>query len=128
MNPRWLNIVATVIVGVLLVLSGTLVIDTMFSGLNAAQTALWLAAALVLGALIAGAWFRLTRPRRPARPPHPRATMTEAERMNWRMPPLALLKPVDWSAGTKLGILVLRAYLVISVLLLIVKAIQIGQG
>ena len=54
--------------------------------------------------------------------------MTEAERMSWRMPPLALLKPVQWSAGTKLGILLLRAYLVISVLLLIVKAIQIGQG
>ena len=128
MNPRWLNIVATVIVGVLLVLSGTLVIDTMFSGLNAAQTALWLAAALVLGALTAGAWFRLTRSRRPARPPHPGTTMTQAERMNWRMPPLALLKPVEWSAGTKLGILMLRAYLVISVLLLIVKAVQIGQG
>ena len=38
----------------LVVLSGTLVIDTLFSGLNAAQTALWLAAALVLGALAAG--------------------------------------------------------------------------
>jgi len=112
----------------LLVLSGTLVIDTMFSGLNAAQTALWLAAALILGALTAGAWARLTRSRRPVRPPHPRATMTEAERMNWRMPPLALLKPVQWSAGTKLAMLVLRAYLVISVLLLIVKAIRIGQG
>src|SRR5690349_23651843 len=71
MDPRWLNIVATVIVGVLLVLSGTLVIDTMFSGLNAAQTSLWLAAALVLGALIAGAWFRLTRSRRPERAPPP---------------------------------------------------------
>ena len=128
MNPRWLNTVATVIIGVLLVLSGTLVIDTLFSGLNAARTALWLAAALVLGALIAGAWIRLTRSRRPARPPHPRATMTEAERMSWRMPPLALLKPVQWSTGTKLAILVLRAYLVISVLLLIVKAVQIGQG
>jgi Mn2+/Fe2+ NRAMP family transporter len=127
MNPRWLNIVATIIVGVLLALSGTLVIDTMFSGLNAAQTALWLAAALVLGALIAGAWLRLTRSQRPARPPHPRTTMTGAERMSWRMPPLTLLKPVQWSAGTKLGILVLRAYLVISVLLLIVKAVQIGQ-
>ena len=54
--------------------------------------------------------------------------MTEAERMNWRMPPLALLKPVQWSAGTKLAILVLRGYLVISVLLLIVKAIQLGTG
>jgi hypothetical protein len=128
MNPRWLNVVATFIVGVLLVLSGTLVIDTMFSGLNAAQTALWLAAALILVALAAGAWMRLTRSRRPARPPHPRTTMTEAERMSWRMPPLALLKPVQWSAGTKIGMLVLRAYLVVSVLLLIVKAIQIGRG
>jgi hypothetical protein len=35
---------------------------------------------------------------------------------------------VQWSSGTKLAILVLRAYLVISVLLLIVKAVQIGQG
>jgi hypothetical protein len=128
MNPRWLNVVATVIVGVLLVLSGTLVIDTMFSGLNAARTALWLAAALLLGALAAAAWMRLTRSRRPARPAHPRATMTEAERMSWRMPPLALLKPVQWSAGTKLAMLVLRGYLVISVLLLIVKAVQIGRG
>jgi len=100
----------------------------MFSGLNAARTALWPAAALVLGALIAGAWFRLTRSRRPARAPHPRTTMTQAERMNWRMPPLALLKLAEWSAGTKLGILMLRAYLVISVLLLVVKAVQIGQG
>jgi hypothetical protein len=54
--------------------------------------------------------------------------MTEAERMSWRMPPLALLQPVQWSAGTKIGILVLRGYLVISVLLLIVKAVRIGQG
>jgi hypothetical protein len=126
LNPRWLNIVATFIVGVLLVLSGTLVIDTIFAGLNAARTALYLAAALIGGALVTGAWLRLTRSRRPARPPHPRAAMTEAERLSWRMPPLALLKPVRWSAGTKLAILVLRAYLVISVLLLIIKAVQIG--
>ena len=128
MNRAWLNVVATVIVGVLLVLSGTLVIDTMFSGLNAAQTALWVAAALIGGALIAGVWFWLTRSRRPERPPSPRATMSAAERMSWRMPPLALIKPVQWSAGTKLAMLVLRGYLVISVLLLIIKAIQIGQG
>jgi Mn2+/Fe2+ NRAMP family transporter len=126
MNPRWLNVVATVIVGVLLVLSGTLVIDTMFAGLNAGQTALWIAVALVGGTLVAGAWLRLTRSRRPARSPHPRSTMTATERTSWRMPPLALLKPVQWSPSTKLAVLVLRGYLVISVLLLIVKAIQIG--
>ena len=54
--------------------------------------------------------------------------MPRAERSTWRMPPLALLKPVTWSPGTKLGMLVLRGYLVISVLLLIVKAVQLSGG
>ena len=44
------------------------------------------------------------------------------------MPPLALLKPVEWSAGTKLGMSMLRGYLVVSVILLIVKAVQLGTG
>jgi hypothetical protein len=42
------------------------------------------------------------------------------------MPPLALLKPVQWSTGRKVAMLALRSYLVISVLLLIVKAVQLG--
>ena len=54
--------------------------------------------------------------------------MTAAEREQWRMPQLALLKPVEWSSGIKLGMLMLRGYLVISVLLLIVKAIRLGTG
>jgi hypothetical protein len=52
--------------------------------------------------------------------------MSPAERLNWRMPPLTLLKPVRWSTGTKLAVLGLRGYLVISVLLLIVKAVQLA--
>jgi Mn2+/Fe2+ NRAMP family transporter len=128
LNPRWLNIVASFIIGVLLMLSGTLVITTLFSGLNAAEVAIWLAAGLVAGSALAGAWLWRTRNRRPAHEPHPRATISAAERMNWRMPPLALLKPVEWSSGTKLGVLLLRGYLVVSVLLLIVKAVQLGGG
>ena len=34
-NPRWLNILAAIIVGVLVDLSGTLVITTLFSHLSA---------------------------------------------------------------------------------------------
>jgi len=127
-NPRWLNILAAFIVGVLVMLSGTLVITTLFSHLNALLTAIWLSAALAAGALIYVGWQRVTRSRRPARPPHPTAGMSPAERMNWRMPPLALLKPVQWSSSTKLAMLMLRGYLIISVLLLVVKAIQIGTG
>jgi Mn2+/Fe2+ NRAMP family transporter len=126
-NPRWLNVVACFIIGVLLVLSGTLVITTLFSSFDAIKVAIGLAIALAAFAALAGAWFRLTRNRRPARVPHPRTTMSAAERESWRMPPLALLKPVQWSPATKMAVLTLRGYLVISVLLLIVKAVQIGH-
>jgi len=128
MNPRWLNILATFIIGVLLVLSGTLVVTTLFSNLDALKVAIWIAVGLVAVAALAGGWFWLTRNRRPAPQPHPRATMTEAERLNWRMPPIALLKPAEWSTGRKVALLMLRGYLVISVLLLIVKAVQLGHG
>jgi Mn2+/Fe2+ NRAMP family transporter len=128
LNPRWLNFLAVFIIGVLLMLSGTLVVTTLFSSLNALTTAIWITVALVAGAAVAGAWLWLTRNRRPPHPPHPRTTMSPAERMNWRMPPLTLLKPVQWSPGTKLSMLMLRGYLVVSVLLLIVKAVQVGTG
>jgi hypothetical protein len=54
--------------------------------------------------------------------------MSEAERLAWRMPPIALLKPAEWSTGRKVALLTLRGYLVISVLLLIVKAVRLGGG
>jgi Mn2+/Fe2+ NRAMP family transporter len=127
-NRRWLNVLAAFIVGVLIVLSGTLVITTLFSSLPAGATALWVAVFIVAAALVFGVYLRLTRSRRPPRPPHPRTLMTAAEREQWRMPQLALLKPVEWSSGIKLGMLMLRGYLVISVLLLIVKAIRLGTG
>ncbi|WP_449341769.1 hypothetical protein [Streptomyces andamanensis] len=42
------------------------------------------------------------------------------------MPPLALLKPVTWSPGMRLGMSLLRGYLVVAALLLLVKAVQLG--
>ncbi len=42
------------------------------------------------------------------------------------MPPLALLERPRWSTGRKAGMMLLRAYLVVAVLLLIVKATQLG--
>ncbi|MBV9207758.1 MAG: Nramp family divalent metal transporter [Actinobacteria bacterium] len=128
LNPRWLNVLSSFIIGVLLVLSGTLVVTTLFTHLGALQVAIWIAVGLVAVAALAGAGFWLTRNRRPPPRPHPRTTMSAEERQNWRMPPLALLKPAEWSAGRKAALLTLRGYLVISVLLLIVKAVQLGHG
>jgi len=115
--------VAGVIIGALLVLSGVLVITTVFPHVNAPEVAIWLAAALAAGGTGAAVWLR-ARPGPVERPP----PVPRDERARWRMPPLALLKPVRWSPATKLAMSVLRGYLVISVLLLIVKAVQIGGG
>jgi Mn2+/Fe2+ NRAMP family transporter len=128
MNPRWLNVLSSFIIGVLLVLSGTLVVTTLFTRINAAKVAVWIAIGLAAVAALAGAWFWLTRNRRPPPEPRPRATMSEAERMSWRMPPLALLKPAQWSAARKAAVLAMYGYLVISVLLLIVKAVELAGG
>jgi len=126
-NRRWLNILAGIIIAVLLTLSGTLVVSTVFPNLNVANIAIVLAIALLVGGGGAALWLEMAQRRRGRGRPAP-VQMTPQERTNWRMPPLALLKPVAWSPGTKLGMLLLRGYLVISVALLIVKAVQLGGG
>jgi Mn2+/Fe2+ NRAMP family transporter len=125
-NPRWLNILATVIIAVLLMLSGILMATTLFPDINTTQVALWLGGALIVGLALAGLWLRVLRARR-GTPATPVSTISRAERATWRMPPLALLKPVTWSPGLKLGMSALRGYLVISAVLLIVKAVQLSN-
>jgi Mn2+/Fe2+ NRAMP family transporter len=124
-NPPWLNMLASVIVGVLVMLSGTLVATTLFTHINAAATLIWLSAILAAGLLAAAIRLRIVRGRQGPRP-RPGAGMSRAQRNSWRMPPLALLKPVAWSPGTKLSVLLLRAYLVVSVVLLVVAAVRLG--
>jgi NRAMP (natural resistance-associated macrophage protein)-like metal ion transporter len=128
MNPRWLNILAGLIIGVLLTLSGTLVVTTLFPRVNSAQVVIWLSLLLLAFAGAAGSWLWLTRSRRPQPSPRPRTLASAAQRQSWRMPPLALLKPVTWSPGMRLGMAMLWGYLAISVLLLVVKAVQLGGG
>jgi Mn2+/Fe2+ NRAMP family transporter len=125
-NPRWLNILATLIIAVLLMLSGILMATTLFPTINTTQVALWLGVAMVVGLGVAGIWLRVLRARR-GTPATPTPVVSHAERATWRMPPLALLKPVTWSPGLKLGMSALRGYLVISAVLLIVKAIQLSN-
>jgi len=123
-NPRWLNIVASVIITALLMLSGTLVATTLFPGINTTQVATWLSIAMIVGLVGAGLGLRILRGRTGA----PVSTVSRGERSTWRMPPLALLKPVVWSPGLKLGMSLLRGYLVVAALLLAVKAVQVGGG
>jgi Mn2+/Fe2+ NRAMP family transporter len=127
-NSRWLNAVAAVIVGMLLVLSGTLMVTTVFPHIDVGRLFIGLTVGLALGGLVVMVVLRIVS-RRSGQPPRaPAPAMGHVEKLSWRMPPLALLKPVKWSPATRVGVLAMRAYLVLSAVLLLVKAIQLGGG
>jgi Mn2+/Fe2+ NRAMP family transporter len=124
-NRTWLNLVAALIVGTLLLLSGILMATTLFPDLNVVAVATYLAAALILLAIAAIPVLRWMGRRQPPPPAAP-APVRPVDRYTWRMPPLALLEPVRWSPSTRLGMIALRSYLVIGAVLLIVKAVQLS--
>jgi Mn2+/Fe2+ NRAMP family transporter len=123
-NRSWLNWLAALIVGVLLFLSGILMATTLFPHIDVVAVAEYLAVVLVVlaaGAAIALRWITGREPVTATATPH-----RVADRTTWRMPPLTLLEPVKWSAGTRLGMIALRGYLVVGAVLLVVKAVQLS--
>jgi NRAMP (natural resistance-associated macrophage protein)-like metal ion transporter len=120
-NPRWLNILASVIVGILLLLSLVLVVTTLFPDADAALVAASLGAAVAIGLGVLG--FLETRAIRTSRNP-----FDGLDRDTWRMPPLALLNRPVWSTSRRVGMLALRAYLVVAAVLLVVKVVQLAVG
>ncbi len=126
-NRSWLNWVAGLIVGTLLLLSGILMATTLFPDLNVVAVAGYLALAMVILGVAAAPVLRWMGRRQPA-PPAPQFPARPVDRNTWRMPPLALLEPVTWSPGTRLGMIALRSYLVIGALLLVVKAVELSRG
>jgi NRAMP (natural resistance-associated macrophage protein)-like metal ion transporter len=125
-NRPWLNWVAGLIVGTLLLLSGILMATTLFPHIDVVAVAGCLALVLVLLAAAAVPVLRWMARRQPAAPV-PKALARPVDRSTWRMPPLTLLEPVTWSPGTRLGMIALRTYLVIGALLLVVKAVQLSH-
>jgi Mn2+/Fe2+ NRAMP family transporter len=126
-NRPWLNWVAGLIVGILLLLSGILMATTLFPHINVVAVAGYLALALVMLTVAAVPVLRWMSRREPA-PPAAQAPARAVDRNTWRMPPLTLLEPVTWSPGTRLGMIALRSYLVVGALLLGVKAVQLSHG
>jgi NRAMP (natural resistance-associated macrophage protein)-like metal ion transporter len=120
-NAPWLNVISSVIITVLVALSLVLVATTVFTHLNVALFTLVIAGVLLAGLLVVG--VAMLRRGAAARVP----AVPIGERRTWTMPPLALLEPAPWSTGRKAGLLMLRGYLVIAVLLLIVKATRLGS-
>jgi len=77
-------------------------------------------AAVVLAVGMVWSWFH-------SRAALPAPQMSREERANWRMPALALLERPAWSTGRRIAIGALAGYLVISIAMLAVKAVQLGM-
>ncbi|MHB1499011.1 MAG: NRAMP family divalent metal transporter [Acidimicrobiales bacterium] len=122
-NRPWLNAVAGLIIGILLVMSLILVVTTALPSVNIGTLAEGLGGAMVVGLGVGGAYlaFRGPQPATAGGPP-----VGLSERATWRMKPLALLGRPPWSRSRLLVMWSLRGYLVVAVLLLIVKAVELG--
>src|SRR5436309_5746391 len=120
-NRPWLNAVAAVIVGAMLVLSAILVVSTVAPSVDV-TTLLMVLGSIAAVALLAGAvwtWFR-------SRTAEPQPLMSREERANWRMPALALLEQPRWSLLRRAGLAALSGYVAISIVFLVVKAVQLA--
>jgi len=123
-NPTWLNVVASVIIGILVELSLILMASTMFPAVDVPRLFTYLSLAFVAGFAVMGLYA--LRNRAGAAAAHV-AEIPRDRRSTWTMPPLALLERPVWSPGRKAGMLLLRGYLVVAVLLLVVKTFQLGH-
>jgi len=119
-NKPWLNIVAALIVGVLFELSLILIISTLFPAIDVTRLLAVLSAGVLL---VVGVVAVLI-----VRNPTPAPAVSAKEKVNWRMPALALLQSPRWSLGRRATLLAMQAYLGVAVLLLIVKAVQLALG
>ena len=120
-NRPWLNAVAAVIVGAMLVLSAILVVSTVAPSVDV-TTLLMVLGSIAAVALLAGAvwtWFR-------SRTAEPQPLMSREERANWRMPALALLEQPRWSLVRRAGLAALSGYVAISIVFLVIKAVQLA--
>ena len=119
-NPRWLNVIAAAVTAAFLVLSALLVAGTLFPHLPVSWpvTALVLLAAAILGAALGA---RLS-PEGPGGLPRSSRNGPPA----WTMPPIETLPPPPASRARLLGLIALRAYLLLAAVVVIVKIAQLA--
>jgi Mn2+/Fe2+ NRAMP family transporter len=121
-NPRWLNMLGVSVVTVLIVLSGTLTVTTVFPHGDPATVASIIAAMGVVAlALWAYAmWGARHEPVPDADTPWQRAT--------WTMPWSERIGPPAATRVRAVGLVVLRAYLLGAAALVVLRAIELAVG
>jgi NRAMP (natural resistance-associated macrophage protein)-like metal ion transporter len=125
-NKMWLNVVSSIIVGVLVILSLILAVTTLFPNVDIKLLTETLSGALFVGLFIAG--FLYYGQKRKTNVKVVEESEPVMDRRLWRMPPVSELQKPVWSKTRKLGMILLRGYLLIAVILIIVKVIQLALG
>jgi len=131
-NNRWLNYFTGAVIATLVVLSVILTASVLFPDATSAQVivsillgggAVAVAVALVVMAL---SWKK----GRDAAPEAAEASLADANRDTWRMPPLATLPPAKFGLAALTWLGVLRLYLVVAGGLVLIRIVMlaIGQG
>jgi Mn2+/Fe2+ NRAMP family transporter len=121
-NPRWLNVIAASVTAIFLVLSGLLIAGTLFPHLTLSwpMTALPVLAAGSTGAVLG------TRLSPDGPPGPPRSSRTGPP--PWTMPPIETLPPPPASRARQLGLIALRAYLLLATAVLLIKVVRLITG
>jgi NRAMP (natural resistance-associated macrophage protein)-like metal ion transporter len=125
-NKMWLNVVSSIIVGVLIILSLILAVTTLFPTVDINLLTDVLSGALIVGLIITA--FQYYSQKRKTNVKVVEETQITLDRRFWRMPPLNVLQKPAWSKTRKLGMILLRGYLLIAVILIIVKVVQLALG
>lgn len=119
-NGKKLNIFTTLVVGVLVLMSIVLTAAVLFPSISSGAIVAILIAGTAIG-VVGGVAFVLTSRRQV-----PKTPIDRTGQANWRMPPLTLLARPELSRSTKLGMGVLRTYLLVAMILVIVRVIELA--
>jgi Mn2+/Fe2+ NRAMP family transporter len=123
-NRGWLNVLAVIIEGVLLLLSLILMATTVFPNINVTKFTLIGAPVVAVGLV----GFGLLAVRSGVGSPADSAVGYDVPKEQWTMPPIALLERPVQSVGRRVALWAMEAYLAVAIVLLIVKAVQLAGG
>ena len=124
-NGRAMNIFVSAIIAVLVILSLVLTAGVLYPDISAATVIDILvggaALTLATGAAILGVQYFHAQST-------PLLPVDRSNRATWRMPPLALLATPKLSLGSRVGLTVLRSYLLIAMIMVFYRIYQLAVG
>jgi len=132
-NSTRTNVIASIIIGILVLLSLILTAAVLFPHLSGPDIEVIILVGVGVGLVIGVYLVVQSRRRRAADLLSEQATALGADerlarRANWRMPPLTLLERPVMSRQRKIGMLALRGYLLFAFTLVIVKVVEVAIG